>query len=84
VVSANRQAVLEVEGRLPQQTDTLTTRIDDLQTMVEERMQETVLEQDRALDALRQDASRANILEALGIATCSGDRLGHGDGSGLP
>jgi hypothetical protein len=68
VVTANRQAVEAAEGRLQQQADRLATRIDGLQAQIEERMQETSRDEDRALAAVREDVSRENILGAFGVA----------------
>ena len=68
VVQANARMVQQETASLRQQVDSLATRIDQLQAIVEEQDAENIQDQDRAIDALRSEASFTNVASALAVA----------------
>lgn len=69
VVQAGQRAVADaaeqIETRLEQQAEALSSRIDDLQEQIDQRMQGRAQEQDRKIDNLGEDASFATVTEAM-------------------
>jgi len=72
VVQANARMVQQETAGLREQMDSLATRIDQMQAIVEEQDAENAEDQDRVIDALRNDASFMNVASALAVANAFG------------
>jgi hypothetical protein len=72
VVQANVRMVQQETAGLREQVDSLATRIDQLQAIVEKQDAENVEDQDRIIDALSHEASFTNVASTLAVANALG------------
>ena len=78
VVQANARMVQQETAGLQHQVDSLATRIDQMQAIVEEQDAENVADQDRIIEALSNEASFMNLASAMTVANLLG-ALPHGE-----
>ena len=72
VVQANERMVQRETAGLRQQVDSLATRIDQLQGIVDQQDAETAEDQDRIIEALSNEASFMNVAGAMTVANLLG------------
>jgi hypothetical protein len=72
VIQANRRMIHQETAGIRDQVESLATRIDQLQAIVEEQDAEDVEDQDRIIGALSSEASFTNVAGAMAVANLVG------------